>query len=147
MNVVEITHTEKRFHTLNVKFTKQELKILNTGKFNFELIPYEERCLPWQKRTFEVEKIVEAILTYFDTTIEDIKRNSRVKLFVDIRMYLSYYLRKYTRLSIDDIGKIMNRDHATVIHMTKRMKTEMFYKDAQEMKKKIDSMFLQLNVA
>jgi chromosomal replication initiator protein len=44
---------------------------------------------------------------------------SRKRQYVFARQLAMYFMNKYTKLSLDDIGIIFDRDHSTVIHAKK----------------------------
>lgn len=146
MNVVDIVHTTKRFHTLNVKFTEKELEILNTGRYNMEISPSLNKRFDYRNDSNYVDSLVSIILAYFELSISDVRINNRGKTFVNTRMFLSYYLRKLTNLTYEQIGSLLNRDHASIIHMVKRFKTEILYRDTQRFKNELDELISTINV-
>lgn len=146
MNVVSIEHTTKHFHTLDVKFNKKELKILNTGRYSMEIRPHYTTKKIHDSKRIDEREIVSLILNYFRITMDEIKELNRHKIYVDARMYICYFLRKHTQLSLYRIGQLIGRDHASVIHMIKRYKTEIMYGDTQSVKAEIDNIFMELNV-
>jgi len=61
----------------------------------------------------------------WDVTETDIYSVKRTKNVVRARMFVMYFLRKYTCLSLIGIGKMLHRDHSTVIHAHRRLKNVM----------------------
>ena len=63
------------------------------------------------------EPIVNAVSEVTGITLQQIKSRSRLRAYVTARCLISHYLRKYTRMSLKEIGAIIgNRDHSTVIY-------------------------------
>jgi chromosomal replication initiation ATPase DnaA len=76
------------------------------------------------------EKLI-AICKANDVTIEEIKSSSRKYRLVAVRQSFCFLSKKKTTLSLNQIGSLIDRNHATVIHsikMTKNRK-EMGEKD------------------
>lgn len=146
MNVVNIEHTTKNFHTLDVKFNKKELKILNTGRYSLEIKSHFLTQKEYESKMVNEMKIVSIILNYFRINMDEIKEMNRHKIYVDARMYICYFLRKHTHLSLYKIGQLIGRDHASVIHMIKRYNVEIMYDDTREVKREIDNIFTELNI-
>lgn len=82
------------------------------------------RLVGQTKKELTLEAILNAVCEKFHVKPRDIISKSRRKEFVAARQILMYLLRKYTPLSICQIGRdIGDRDHSTVIHacnMTER---------------------------
>lgn len=60
-----------------------------------------------------------------------------------IRMTIAYFLREYTNLSTTEIGKLIGRDHTTVIHYLKIYKYEFRFNEefrnfAKSIKEELD---------
>jgi len=63
------------------------------------------------------DMIIESICFYLGFEYDDIRRKNRKRELVIARQMVCYFLRKYTVLTLADIGKIIgDRDHTTVIH-------------------------------
>jgi hypothetical protein len=57
-------------------------------------------------------------------------KHTRKRPYVEIRQLTMYCMRKFTYISSDKVGKIFNRDHATVLHAVKTMDNLLnFHKD------------------
>lgn len=62
---------------------------------------------------------------------------ARYRVFNDIRGVLYFYLREERRMSFTEIGKLFNRDHATVINGIKRHNELSRFKDHQDNTKNV----------
>lgn len=58
----------------------------------------------------------------FKLNIEDIRKNTRLAEVVDARKIAYYILREKYHLSYPSIGKVFNKNHATVMHNLKSVK-------------------------
>ena len=58
----------------------------------------------------------------FKLNVEDIRKNTRLAEVVDARRIAYYILREKYHLSYLSIGKVFNKNHATVIHNLKSVK-------------------------
>ena len=79
------------------------------------------------------EFIIQIVCNKFDISYDEIqskKRNSYLNIPRQIIMYLC---RRYTSLSLEEIGKLLGRDHTTVMHgnenITKKMESDPEMKD------------------
>lgn len=62
------------------------------------------------------ERVLEAVCRFYGVSRVDLKGKARHKEIVVPRQVAMYLLREDTRLSTPDIGKLLSRDHTTVIH-------------------------------
>ena len=63
---------------------------------------------------------------YFAITIDDLVGSSRSRVLVDARQMAMYLCRELTDLSLPKIGeKFGNRDHTTVMHADRKIRTQM----------------------
>lgn len=74
---------------------------------------------------------------------DEIKGNRRTANTVYVRHMAIYLIREYTDLSLNNVGKIFNRDHSTIISAYKgveaRIKNDSdFNKDLHEIKAELD---------
>ena len=65
--------------------------------------------------TITVDRILERVSKKYGVSVEDIKSRKRVKAIVFARHVAIYAIRKMTELSLPAIGKIIGRDHSTVL--------------------------------
>lgn len=71
----------------------------------------------------EVETLaLDAVSKVFGVPIPDIMGRSRVRRVVEARHAYMSIMRNSTRMSLADIGSIMDRDHSTVIHSCRTAK-------------------------
>jgi chromosomal replication initiation ATPase DnaA len=78
------------------------------------------RELEYMKKE-EFEKIanetINKICEFLDLNVTLFKSHSRKRRYVDARvMFSAYILSSYTRVSLDQIGLMINRDHSTIHH-------------------------------
>lgn len=69
-------------------------------------------------------RIISSTAKKYGVSFEDIMGTSRVKEIKTARNVAMYIIRKMTTISLPEIGKIMNRDHATVHSNIKAIETE-----------------------
>lgn len=65
-----------------------------------------------------INLIKEVIEQHFDI---DIKKNTRIRKYVEARGIYFYLTRQYTRMSLSAIGKTMNKDHSTVLYFVRQV--------------------------
>lgn len=65
---------------------------------------------------FEIQKTLDFVNDFFGFDISDKTRKREV---VEARMMYATLLKRYTRISLTEIGRPINKDHATVIHYIK----------------------------
>jgi chromosomal replication initiator protein len=65
--------------------------------------------------------VLTAVSRYFDVKIDDIKGKARHKQIVVPRQIAMYVLREDAHLSTPEVGRILNRDHTTVLHGLKQV--------------------------
>ena len=66
------------------------------------------------------ETIKEIVENYFELSIS---RNTRKRQYVEARAIYFKLCREFTQLSLEQIGKSVNRDHASVLHGVKSINT------------------------
>ncbi len=62
------------------------------------------------------DAILQAVARYYGVKSDDLKGKARHKEIVVPRQLAMYLLREDARLSTPDIGRLLNRDHTTVLH-------------------------------
>lgn len=67
----------------------------------------------------EQEKIIEIVCDHFETTLGKLQRKSRYAETVLARSTLMHFLYKYTSLNKAQIGRLLKKNHTTVIHNLK----------------------------
>ncbi len=61
--------------------------------------------------------IIEEVCKYFEVNLELLRRRKRNRYIVEPRQVCMYFLSKYTKISLKEIGeKLGGYDHTTVIH-------------------------------
>jgi len=76
-----------------------------------------------EETTITVENIQKAVSEYFQIKISDLKSQKKLKTISIPRQIAIYLARKYTQLSLNDIGnKFGGKDHSTVIHSINKIK-------------------------
>ena len=96
-----------------------------------EYIPTPEAILSYVSRYYQLEESV-------------VKGPQRAREAVTARQIAMYLIRTMTNLSQDNIGKLFNRDHSTVIHSIAQVEQKMkkdpaFSEKVKELKTNISS--------
>jgi chromosomal replication initiation ATPase DnaA len=60
--------------------------------------------------------IIETVCTHFGCKPDQLRTPRRDRELVEPRMFAMMYLKEYNRLSLEKIGRLFNRHHATVLH-------------------------------
>lgn len=85
------------------------------------------------------DKIIQTVCKIWDRSLDDVCGKSRKQEIVYTRMTIAYFLRRCTTLSTTEIGKLINRDHSTIIHYLKAYDSEFrFNKDFRNFAKRIE---------
>lgn len=73
------------------------------------------------KKAITPEMIFEVVLQQYDISEKEyhIHQKSRKQPYVLIRQIRAYFLRKKCNMTLEKVGDLINRDHATVIHAEK----------------------------
>jgi len=71
------------------------------------------------------EVIRDFVVQQFKISVEDIQSKSRKRAITFPRQVSMYLSRKFTEGALSDIGRALNRDHATVVHSVKRITESM----------------------
>lgn len=84
------------------------------------------------------DKIIQTVCKIWNVSLDDVCGRSRKQEIVYTRMTTAYFLRQYTTLSTTEIGTLINRDHATIIHYLKAYDSEFrFNKDFRNFAERI----------
>jgi len=67
-------------------------------------------------RALSIDDIVKAVCNYYMVHEKLLYNKNRKREVVDARNIVFYIARKYTRLSLKNVGKPFGKDHTTVIH-------------------------------
>jgi len=99
---------------------------------------------PDDKKKITLDSIVNIVAEHFGITPRDILSSNRSKKIVFPRQICMYLGRKYTGLSLSDIGVVMgNRDHSTVLHGFNKIESEV--RDDNNVDNLIDLFIKKLN--
>ena len=72
-----------------------------------------------------VKIIIRQVCKFFGVTDQELRSSSRERRLTEPRQAAFYYMRKYTRKGTQEIGRVFNRDHATVLHACRTVETLM----------------------
>ncbi len=76
-----------------------------------------EQSIKFERKRITVQKIQDTVSDYFNVKKELIQSASRKREIVQARHVTMYFIKKYTELSLSQIGsQVGNRNHATVLH-------------------------------
>lgn len=76
--------------------------------------------IKFNKSKVTPEMILEVVAKNCNVTIEEILSNTRKRNSVDARHYYCAVLRKQLGYSVTAIGKLVNKDHTTIVHGTQK---------------------------
>lgn len=76
-----------------------------------------------------IDKIIQTTCRRWSVTYEEILSRCRKRELCFARMTIGRFLRKYTALSLAEIGKLINRDHSTIIYYLNSFDVEYRYND------------------
>ena len=128
---VEMTDEIVDYIAQNVKTNIRELEGVNTSLMAEALFNKKEITLDLAKKAVDkivknikkevtVEYIQEIVSEYFQLTVEELQSKTRKRHVVQARQLAMFFAKKYTKLSLANIGKLIGkRDHATVLHACK----------------------------
>lgn len=77
-----------------------------------------------EPRPTNVERVLELVCRYYDAESRVLLGTSRAKGIGEARRILAYLLCRYGKVSIPEIGKMMNRDHTTILQYVKWVEVE-----------------------
>jgi chromosomal replication initiator protein len=104
-----------------------------------------EQNIRFEKKKITVQKIQETVSDFYNIKKDLIQSASRKREIVQARQVTMYFIKKYTKLSLSQIGiQVGNRNHATVLHACNTIKnlTEVdkgFRSDIQEIERLLQS--------
>ena len=90
-----------------------------------------------------IDKIIQTVCRKWNVNLEDVCGRSRKQEIVYPRMVIACFLRQHTALSTTEIGRLINRDHSTIIHYLKTYDSEFrfnkeFRNFAESIKEELD---------
>lgn len=76
-----------------------------------------------KKRTLQqkIDYIVNIVLAHFKADLDSIKVKTRKADVMIVRQFVSYFLYKEARISLNHIKRMFDQDHSTIIHSCKRI--------------------------
>lgn len=69
-----------------------------------------------------IDKVVRVVTDFTGVTIEKMMSTARASYVSDSRFIMWYMLRKFTKMTLTDIGVMFNRDHTSVMYGENRCK-------------------------
>ena len=85
------------------------------------------------------EKIIQTVCKIWNVSLDDVCGRGRKQDIVYTRMTIAYFLRQHTILSTTEIGRLINRDHSSIVHYLKAYDSEFrFNKDFRNFAKRIE---------
>jgi chromosomal replication initiation ATPase DnaA len=97
-------------------------------------------------------KISQIFCEIHKVNIDNIYSHSRKRTHVDARMQLVSFLYFYREYTYSDVGRLMNKDHSTIIHNVKKHQdlietngiyTHSFYRALETLKEEMPELFVQ----
>lgn len=70
------------------------------------------------------DKIIQTVCKTWNKSLDDVCGKSRNQDVVYTRMTIAYFLRRHTILSTTEIGRLINRNHSTIVHYLKAYDSE-----------------------
>lgn len=84
------------------------------------------------------DRIIQTVCRTWNMSLDDVCGRSRKQEVVYTRMMIAHFLRQYTSLSTTEIGKLIGRDHSTILHYLATYESEFrFNKDFRNFAKSI----------
>lgn len=77
----------------------------------------------------QADNLIARVCLEFNTTVEPLKLRSRKRELVIPRQIAFYLLRTKLDLTLSDIGRMFNRDHATVLYSVRTVKNFLEFDD------------------
>lgn len=75
----------------------------------------------------ELEYILDEVCKYLELNVDRIKSNGRQAQNVKARFYYFYLARQHTNYSFANVGSIVGKDHASVMHGCKQIESYLSY--------------------
>lgn len=101
------------------KFQKREINLALAEEALKDIIS------PDAKKTITLDNIIDIVSEYYGISSSDVYSLNRSRNIAYPRQICMYLGRKYTGLSLSDIGKLMgNRDHSTILHGFNKVERE-----------------------
>lgn len=136
-NIRELEGALTKIHAMS-RLQKREINIALAEE------ALKDTISPDDKKTITLDMIVNIIAEYYNITYNDIYSNNRSRNIAFPRQICMYLGRKFTGLSLGDIGKLMgNRDHSTILHGFNKIERDI--KSDSSVKNVIDLFIKKIN--
>jgi len=76
------------------------------------------------KVQIEISKILSIVTEYYAISVSELQSQSRKDEIVKVRQMYCYLANEYSQQTFKAIGKLINRDHATVIFSSNKVRIE-----------------------
>lgn len=73
-------------------------------------------------KDFQAKAIVNAVATFYEVDAKKLLWKTRTREIVTPRHVAMYFVRKYTSLTLDQIGRLFKRDHTVAIYALRSVK-------------------------
>ncbi len=73
------------------------------------------------EKAYTPEFIIEKTAACFSVSPDDVLGKGKTKNVTAARQVATYLMRKLTGLTLDEIGKILSRDHSTILYSIKKV--------------------------
>ena len=73
----------------------------------------------------KTKAIIKAVCEYFGYTMKEFRSRSQAAHISGCRQVLAFMLSEYDRRSSNDIGRLLDRDHSTILHACEIVRADM----------------------
>jgi chromosomal replication initiation ATPase DnaA len=77
--------------------------------------------------TYAIQPLIIAVCNYFDLSKEEVLGKRRLKQIVNARHMLYYLAYVKTKYTLPEIGRMLGRDHTTILHGYQKVKNQKGY--------------------
>lgn len=74
-----------------------------------------------------IDSIIENVCAYYNVSVKEVPSRTKRREVANVRQVSMYLARKLTEQSLGEIGRAVNRDHATVVHSIKVVEQQLEY--------------------
>ena len=92
---------------------------------NMELVRSITKEIIDSEKAYAPEYIIAKIADYYNVTPEEVTGKGKTKNVANARQMATYMIRKLTGNTLEQIGAIMGRDHATVLHSIRKVENSL----------------------
>lgn len=122
------TYVKSSIRELEGSLVKLQFQASLTGsEISLEMAKQILRSLvPSEGSTYTIETIQSAVAKYFGIKSQDFKSTSRARQVALPRQIAMYLIRKYSKLSFNEIGHYFGgKDHSTIVHACKKIESDL----------------------